>query len=58
MANSFKQKQDQDKRDKLEADCKVMLQHGGAIGRQRAVMTYSKGAGVSKEQAERALGLR
>ncbi|WP_287027797.1 hypothetical protein [Herbaspirillum sp.] len=58
MANEFKQKQDQAKLDKLEADCKAMLQHGGAIERQRAILAYSKGAGVNKEQAERALGLR
>ena len=58
MANEFKRKQDEAKRDKLEADCKAMLQNGGAIGRQRAVMAYAKGAGVSKERAEQALGLR
>ena len=58
MANAFKQKQDQAKRDKLQADCKAAIERGGVVGRHRAVETYSKQAGVTKEQAEQALGLR
>lgn len=58
MANAFKQKQDQTKRDKLMADCKASIERGGAVGRHRAIEAYAKQAGVTKEQAERALGLR
>ena len=58
MANTFKQKQDQAKRDKLLADCKAAIERGGAVSRHRAAEAYAKQAGVSKEQAERALGLR
>lgn len=57
MANAFKQKQEKAKRDNLQAECKALAECGAA-GRRRAIETYVKQAGVSKEQAERALGLR
>jgi hypothetical protein len=58
MPNAFKQKQYQAKRDKLLADCKATIARGGAVSRHRAVEAYAKQAGVTKEQAARALGLR
>lgn len=57
MANAFKQKQDQAKREKLLTDC-VTMANGRAGGRMRAIDTYAKGAGVSKEVAERVLADR
>lgn len=58
MANAFKQKQDQAKRDKLLADSKAAMSRGGVVNRHRAIDAYAKQARVTKEQAERALGLR
>jgi DNA-binding transcriptional regulator YbjK len=58
MANAFKQKQDQTKRDQLLAACKATIERGGAVARHRAIEAYAKQASVTKEQAERALGLR
>lgn len=54
MANAFKQKQDQAKREKLLADCSALFATG-AVGRMRAVEAYAKGADVSKQVAERVL---
>lgn len=54
MANAFKQKQEEAKLNKLRSDCAKMAD-GGAIGRLCAVDAYAKGAGVSKEVAERVL---
>ncbi|MYM92626.1 hypothetical protein [Duganella vulcania] len=57
MANAFKQAQDEQKRATLLAQCKALIAQG-KVGKQRAITTYAKSAGVSQAQAEAALGLR
>lgn len=55
MKNTFKLKQDQDKRQRLLADCVAMAATGNAACLSRAVAKFMKEAGVSKSQAEEAL---
>lgn len=57
MANPFKEKQAQAKLDRLLSDCAKTAEKGG-VGLARAIADYAKGAGVSREVAERALSDR